>query len=415
MRLRRGFLQLALVLSCFMVSACTGKTDLDKKSDKTTSIMPEKFINISEEEYQEIKEFMNYFMTFPVIWDFDQQDMSGAVDYFAQKWVWTDITGLEYDAEGKAFYVSASDFAEAMGRHFVMSDSALKLIDEKAMQGRYKICADAYQSWSWGFSFEIDQAEEKEGAYYVHGYNAEVTESLPHIGDEYIIGNKADPFVEFSAVIERDKKDRRLRLRELDGLKNGPGREVNVSEVSDDAMAELTEFAEVFSEDAVLEGFDINDLTGVFDFATQKISQKKPEVVRELEDGCLIIPLSELKEFMDQYFYLPKGYEKCLAKEGKGIFPCIAEDGVIFQKKEDADRYVLRADPPTVQNGKYYSYGVYNVNAETLRNELVSKGKDSVTIATVIQEQYPFELVTIKAVRGVDGKLRLLYFKPYYL
>ena len=34
---------------------------------------------------------MNYFMTFPVIWDFDQQSMSGAVDYFAQKWVWTDI------------------------------------------------------------------------------------------------------------------------------------------------------------------------------------------------------------------------------------------------------------------------------------------------------------------------------------
>jgi hypothetical protein len=30
-------------------------------------------------------------------------------------------------------------------------------------------------------------------------------------------------------------------------------------------------------------------------------------------------------------------------------------------------------------------------------------------------EQSPFDLVVIKAVRSEDGKLRLLYFKPYGL
>ena len=415
MRLRKVFQCFILVLSCFVLSACTGKKELDEKSEKTPLIMQEKSISVSEEEFKEIKEFMNYFMVFPVIRDFDQQDMSEAVDYYAQKWVWTDITGLEYDAEDKAFYVLANDFAEEMGQYFVMSDSALKSIDENAIQGRIRICADAYQTWSWGFSFEIDQAEEKEGAYYVHGYNVEVTERLPRIGDEYIIGNKTDPFVEFSAVIVRDEKDGRLRLRELDGLENGPGREVNVSEVSDDVMAELTGFAEVFTEDTVLEEFDLNDLTGVFDFAAQKILKTNPKAVRELDDGCFVIPFFELKDYIDQYFYLPKGYEKCLPKEEKGVYPCLAEDGVIFQKKEKAVRYELRADSPVVQNGKYYSYGVYNMNAETLRNELISEGKDSATIASTIKEQYPFELMTIKAVRGADGKLRLLYIKSYYL
>ena len=162
MRLRKGLQCFVLVFSCFVLSACTEKKKLDEKNEKTPLIM---------------------------------QDMSEAVDYYAQKWVWTDITGLEYDAEDKVFYVLANDFAEEMGRYFVMSDSTLKSIDENAIQGRIKICADAYQTWSWGFSFEIDQAEEKEGAYYIHGYNMEVTERLPRIGDEYIIGNKTDHFV----------------------------------------------------------------------------------------------------------------------------------------------------------------------------------------------------------------------------
>ena len=34
---------------------------------------------------------------------------------------------------------------------------------------------------------------------------------------------------------------------------------------------------------------------------------------------------------------------------------------------------------------------------------------------TAKKEQYPFELAVIKAMRDKYGKLRLLYFKPYYL
>ena len=87
MRLRKVFQCFILVLSCFVLSACTGKKELDEKSEKTPLIMQEKSISVSEEEFKEIKEFMNYFMVFPVIRDFDQQDMSEAVDYYAQKWV----------------------------------------------------------------------------------------------------------------------------------------------------------------------------------------------------------------------------------------------------------------------------------------------------------------------------------------
>ena len=90
-------------------------------------------VTVSDEELSEIYDFMNYFMTFPVVWDFNQQSMSGAVDYFTQKCIWTDVSAMEYDAEAHAFYVNADDFAKEMGQYFVMSDSALKSIDAKAI------------------------------------------------------------------------------------------------------------------------------------------------------------------------------------------------------------------------------------------------------------------------------------------
>ncbi|MBR4606318.1 MAG: hypothetical protein IKO41_08870 [Lachnospiraceae bacterium] len=68
MRLRKVFQCFILVLSCFVLSACTEKKKLD---EKTALIMQEKSISVSEEEFKEIKEFMNYFMVFPVIRDFD--------------------------------------------------------------------------------------------------------------------------------------------------------------------------------------------------------------------------------------------------------------------------------------------------------------------------------------------------------
>ncbi|MBP5669217.1 MAG: hypothetical protein J6X14_02800 [Lachnospiraceae bacterium] len=108
----------------------------------------------------------------------------------------------------------------------------------------------------------------------------------------------------------RDENDGKLRLKELKGLENGPGRKVNVSEVSDDVSMELADFAKFFAEGPVLEGFRV------------------------------------------------------------------------------------RTDPPVVQNDRYYFYGAYIEDAE---------------------QQSPFDLVVLKAVRGGDGKLRLLYFKPYGL
>ena len=130
---------LVMMIVCLTLSSCAGKPDLNKSADETASVMQEKSVSVSEEEYNEINEFMSYFLTFPVIWDFDQQDMSGAVDYYAQKWVWTDVTDLEYDAETESFYANASDFAEKMGRYFVMPDNAFKRIDEEAQQGKIKI------------------------------------------------------------------------------------------------------------------------------------------------------------------------------------------------------------------------------------------------------------------------------------
>ena len=93
-----------------------------------------------------------------------------------------------------------------------------------------------------------------------------------------------------------------------------------------------------------------------------------------------------LQGFVDQYFYLPK--------EGDGVYPCLGEDGVIFLKKEKVEGFRVRTAPPVVQNDRYYFYGAYIEDA---------------------WEQSPFDLVVIKAVRGEDGKLRLLYFKPYDL
>ncbi|MBR4732674.1 MAG: hypothetical protein IK081_07885 [Lachnospiraceae bacterium] len=415
MLFRKSHRFLALMIACLLLSSCVGKTDLNKKSDKTNSVMQEKPVSVSEEELNEINEFMSYFMTFPVIWDFDQRDMSGAVDYFAQKWVWADVTDLEYDAEAKVFYANADDFAEKMGRYFVMSDNAFERIDEETQQGKIKICAN--NDLPWGFSFRIDMAEEREGAYFVHGYNAEITENPSRKDDELFIGSKADPFLEFNAVIVRDKSDGKLRLKELDGLEDGPGVKLNVSEISDADMEELKEFTEIFSQGPVLEQFNLNNLTGVFDFAAQVILQTNPEVVRETDDGRCVVQLSELISFMEQYFYLPKGFEKHLPKEGEGNdgYPCLAKNGVVFIKNENISGFELRPDSPVVQNDRHLRYGAYNVNAEKLRDELVAEGTASSAIETAVKEQYPFELVVIRAVRGTDGKLRLLYFMPYYL
>ena len=409
MLLRKGFRCFALLLSCLVLSSCAGKNNYDRESEKSSSVMQEKSISISDEEFTEIREFMNCFMIFPVIWDFDQQNISGAVDYFAQKWVWTDVSDLEYDAENKAFYVLTSDFTEKMGQYFVLSDDALRQIEGKAWQGKIKICAD--MELSWGFSFGIDRVEERYGAYFVHGCNTEVMEKFSRMGDEFIMGGNADPFFEFNAVIVRNEKDGKLRLRELNGLKNGPGRKANVLEVSDTMKRELADFLKVFAEGSVLESFDINDLTDTFDFAAQKILNTNPEAVRVLDDGRCVVSFSELKDFMDRYFYLPKGYEKCLPEEGKGIYPCLSKEGVIFLKNENAIGFELRTDPPVVQNDQFYFYGAYNMDAEALREKLTAEGKD----LSVIKDLYPFELVVIKAIRGVDGKLRLLYFKSHYL
>ena len=406
---------LVMMIVCLTLSSCAGKPDLDKSADETASVMQEKSVSVSEEEFNEINEFMSCFLTFPVIWDFDQQDMSGAVDYYAQKWVWTDVTDLEYDAETESFYANASDFAEKMGRYFVMPDNAFKRIDEEAQQGKIKICAN--NDLPWGFSFRIDMAEEREGAYFVHGYNAEISENPSRKDDELFIGSKADPFLEFNAVIVRDKADGELRLKELDGLEGGPGVKLNVLEISDAEMEELKEFTEIFSQGAILERFNLNNLTGVFDFAAQKILQTKPEVVRETDDGRFVVSFYELISFMEKYFYLPKGFEKCLPMEGEGKegYPCLVKDGIAFIKREDTLGFELRPDSPVVQNDRHFRYGVYNVNAEMLRKELVAGGVDPSAIETAIKKQYPFELAVIRAVRGTDGKLRLLYFMPYYL
>ena len=373
------------------------------------------FYDVSDEEYNEICQFMNYFMTFPVAWDFDQQDMSGAVDYFAQKWVWTDVTDLEYDAEENAFSVDADVFAEKMGQYFVMSDSALKSMEGKAQQGRLKIYADKYLPWFWGFSFRFDIVDQRNGGYYVHGYNAEITENRARNDGTLLLGGNTDPFHEFSAVIVRDEGDGKLRLKELKGLENGPGHKANVSQLSDGEMKELADFASEYYGGPILEKYDLNDLSGVFDFAAQKILQTNPGAVREMDDGRCIVPLSELLNYVEQHFYLPKGYEKCLPMERKDVYPCLAEDGVIFLKHENADGFNLRLDPPTIQNERYYSFGVYNVDAETYRAKLAAEGKDSTAIETAVAEKYPFELAVLCAVRGEDGRLRLLYFMPYYL
>ena len=420
MLLKKGFQSVALMAvllaACLWMSACSdGKkpvrgsveatsvvqegaekgqtTESEKesagqeKTGETTSITQGEGNSVNDEIYA----FMQEFMVFPVIWDFDQQDMSGAVDYFAQKWVWTDVTAMEYDAERKAYYVNFKDFIEEMGQYFVLPPS-YQWREGVSINAGMWLVADL--EMPWGFDFVIDQVEERDGAYYVHGRNAEVTENPTRASDAFIIGSNTEPFLEFDAVIVRDENDGKLRLRELKGLENGPGRKVNVSEVSDDVSKELADFAKFFAEGPVLEGFDVNDLTCVFDFSAQKILQTKPEAVKELDDGRCIVALSELTGFMDQYFYLPKGYEKSLPKEEEGVYPCLAEDGVIFLKKEIEEGFEVRTDPPAVQNNRYYFYGAYIEDAE---------------------QQSPFDLVVIKAARGEDGKLRLLYFKPYDL
>ena len=373
------------------------------------------YIDVTDGEYDEIYDFMNYFMTFPVIWDFDQQNMSGAVDYFAQKWVWTDVTDLEYDADANAFSVDANIFAEKMGQYFVMSDSALKSINEKAAQGKLKIYADNNLPWFWGFSFGFDLAEKRDGGYYVHGYNAEITENRAKIDGALLLDANTDPFLEFSAMITRDEGDGKLRLKELSGLENGPGRKANVTQLSDGEMKELADFASEYFSGSILERYDVNDLSGVFDFAAQKILQTNPGAVREMDDGRCIVPLSELLNYVKQHFYLPKGYEKCLPMEGKEVYPCLSEDGVMFLKHENAESVELRLDLPTIQNERYYSVGVYNVDAETYRAKLAAEGKDRAAIETAVAEKYPFELAVICAVRDEYGKLRLLYYVPYYL
>ena len=350
-------------------------------------------VTVSDEELSEIYDFMNYFMTFPVVWDFNQQSMSGAVDYFTQKCVWTDVSAMEYDAEAHAFYVTADDFAKEMGQYFVMSDSALKSIEAKATEGKLKICTDNSLAWFWGFSFGIDRVEKKDGVYYVHGYNAEVTENPARNADALRLGGYSDPFLEFDAVVARDEGDGKLRLKELNGLKSGPGRKANVSQLSDADMKELADFASVYMSGPILEQYDLNDLSFVYDFAAQKILQMNPDVVRKMDDGRCIVPFSELLGFMEQHFYLPKGYEKCLPKEGEGQAdqPYLTGDNVVFLPRESAKETVLRVDLPTIQNERYYSFGVYNDSKE------------------------PFELAVLAAVRGEDGKLRLLYFVPYDL
>ena len=295
-------------------------------------------VTVSDAELSEIYDFMNYFMTFPVVWDFNQQSMSSAVDYFAQKWVWTDVTAMEYDAEAHAFYVNADDFAKEMGQYFVMSDSALKSIEARATQGRLEIWADKNLPWFWGFSFGIDRVEKKDGAYYVHGYNAEVTEKRARDDDILMLGGNTDPFLEFNAVVVRDDGDGKLRIKELDGLESGPGRKANVSQLSDADRKELADFASVYLSGPILEQYDLNDLSGVFDFAAQKILQMNPDVAWEMDDGRCIVPLSELLGFMEQHFYLPKGYEKCLPKEGEGKAdqPYLTGDDVVFLPRESA-------------------------------------------------------------------------------
>ena len=63
----------------------------------------------------------------------------------------------------------------------------------------------------------------------------------------------------------------------------------------------------------------------------------------------------------------------------------------MFLLRESAKETALRVDLPTIQNERYYSFGVYNDSKE------------------------PFELAVLAAVRGEDEKLRLLYFASYDL
>lgn len=139
--------------------------------------------------------------------------ISCAVDYFAQKWVWTDVTDLEYDAEENAFSVDADVFAEKMGQYFVMSDSALKSMEGKTQQGRLKIYADKYLPWLWGFSFRFDIVDQRNGGYYVHGYNTEIKENRARNDSTAIETAVAEKYpFELAVLCAVRGEDGRLRL-----------------------------------------------------------------------------------------------------------------------------------------------------------------------------------------------------------
>ncbi len=70
---------------------------------------------------------------------------------------------------------------------------------------------------------------------------------------------------------------------------------------------------------------------------------------------------------------------------------CVWKDVSAMEYDAEAHAFYVNADDFAKENERYYSFGVYNDSKE------------------------PFELAVLAAVRGEDGKLRLLYFVTYDL
>jgi|GEM_PF-2035977 len=166
---------------------------------------------ISSVELEKVEEALKEAFGTPMLGSFNQENMFAAVQFYAQKKLHADLTGLSYHESADYYTATIDEFASWMGEMFVVPDAYEEQVKQSQNDQTIRISGDKlvfrfYQP-SMSEHFCVDGGREVDGELFIYGHNPDITQAPEH--NEQLLGAWY-PFYEFAVILVKNEEGRYL-------------------------------------------------------------------------------------------------------------------------------------------------------------------------------------------------------------